>query len=67
MLGVSPEAAPIDRVRIKLARDSVLARAVSGVDPSDSDLATDFWDSPTKSRSRGYRLLGSHCEVTFGR
>jgi hypothetical protein len=34
---------------------------------SDSDLATDFWASPTKSRSQGYRLLGSHCEVTFGR
>jgi hypothetical protein len=37
------------------------------VGPSDPDLATDFWASPTKSRSRGYRLLGSHCEVTFGK
>jgi hypothetical protein len=37
------------------------------MDLSDSDLATDFWASPTKSRSRGYRLLGSQCEVSFGR
>ncbi len=33
---------------------------------NDPDLATDFWDSPAKARSRGYLLLGSQCEVAFG-
>jgi hypothetical protein len=30
------------------------------------DLATGFWASPTKARSRGYLLLGSQCEITLG-
>ncbi len=40
--------------------DSVLNMTGSG-----PDLATDFWNSPAKARSRGYVLLRSQCEVTF--
>jgi hypothetical protein len=29
----------------------------------DPKLATDFWTSPEKVRSRDYLFLGSHCEV----
>ena len=44
----------------------VLGATVSGVGRTDLDLATDFWASPAKARSQGYRMLGSHCEVTLG-
>ena len=33
----------------------------------EPDLATDFWDSPVKARSRDYLLLGSQCEVFLGK
>jgi len=33
----------------------------------DSELATDFWTSPTKARSQGCLLLGSHCQVIVGK
>ena len=33
----------------------------------DPDLATDFWDSPVKARSRDYLFLGSQCEVFLGK
>ena len=57
---------PVDRVRYRLDENRVLTQSVLDMTLSDPDLATGFWDSPAKSRNRGYRLLGSQCEVTFG-
>ena len=43
-----------------------LTATVSGVSRGDLELATDFWVSPAKTRSQGYRLLGSQSEVALG-
>lgn len=44
-------------VRLRLAKDSFLTQAVFGVSLGELDLATDFWLSPTKRRSRGYLFV----------
>ena len=50
----------------RASRARSLATSVPGVTSREPDLATDFWDSPVKARSRDYLLLGSQDEVFLG-
>ena len=50
----------------RASRVRSLATGVPGMTSRDPDLATDFWDSPVKARSRDYLLLGSQDEVFLG-
>jgi len=59
--------APTDRVLDRLAGNVFLAAGVPGMTCGDPDFTTDFWASPAKSRSQGYRLLGSQDEVFLGK
>jgi len=59
--------APNDRLLAGQVENLVLAVSVLDVTDGESDLATDFWVSPTKTRSRDYRLLGSQYEVFLGK
>ena len=59
----TPNRQGVDRT----SRERSLATGVLDMTRSDSELATDFWASPTKARSRGYLLLGSQYEVILGK
>ena len=57
---------PADTGHGGLVENESLAVGVLDVTDGEPDLATGFWASPAKARSRGYRWLGSQDEVTLG-
>ncbi len=59
--------APTDRVSCELFESSFLAASVLDATRDEPELATDFWASPAKARSRDYLFLGSQCEVFLGK
>jgi len=65
-LSVAPKA-PVDRVLGQASRERILAVGVLDVTDGEPELATDFWASPAKARSRGYQWLGSQYEVFLGK
>jgi hypothetical protein len=58
---------PSDRLLDGPAGNIFLAVSVLGMTDGEPDLATNFWDSPTKARSRGYLSLGGQYEVFLGK
>ena len=48
------------------SQELYLATDVPDMIRGDPDLLTDFWASPTKTRSRDYLLLGSQSKRIFG-
>jgi len=50
----------------RTSRARSLTTGVPGMASREPDLATDFWASPVKARSRDYLLLGSQDEVFLG-
>ena len=58
---------PNDRLLDEPAENVFLAVSVLDMTDNEPDLATNFWDSPTKSRSRGYLSLGGQYEVFLGK
>jgi len=51
----------------RTSRELDLTISVLGMTDGDPELATDFWDSPAKARSRDYPCLGSQYEVFLGK